>query len=246
MHEWREKLIKAPLLRQDRSKQSTKLKAATTINRETAVLKAALNLALRDGYGTSDAAWRYKLAPLKGAIGRRDVYLDANDRRRLIAHASADCAILVKAMSLLPLRPGAVANLVVANFDKRLSVLSIGKDKAGQDRKITLPVSTAEFLMEQSKDKLPNAPLLARAGGGAWNKDSWKHPIKDAAIAAGLPLATTAYAIRHSVITDLVAEHQLDTMTVARLSGTSVMMIDRFYGHLRQQYASEALAKLAL
>jgi integrase len=149
-------------------------------------------------------------------------------------------------MSLLPMRPGAVAAFKVSNFDKRLNTLVVGKDKAGQDRKITLPSSTAAFFAEQAKGKLPNAPLFARADGVAWNKDSWKYPFKDAVKAAKLPTAATAYALRHSTITDLIALHRLDTMTVSQLSGTSIAMIEKHYGHLLHEHASNALAMLAL
>ena len=48
----------------------------------------------------------------------------------------------------MPLRPGAMAALVAGSFDKRLCTLTIGKDKHGQDRKITLPPATAAFFAE--------------------------------------------------------------------------------------------------
>ncbi len=51
--------------------------------------------------------------------------------------------------------------------------------------------------------------------------------------------------MRHSVITDLVTGG-LDLLTVALLSGTSVAMIERHYGHLRAEHAAPALATLAL
>ena len=139
-----------------------------------------------------------------------------------------------------------MASLLVSNFDKRLATLTIGKDKAGQDRKITLPSATAAFFAKQCDGKLPAAPLLARADGEAWNKDSWKYGVKDAVIAAELPIAATAYALRHSVITDLVALHKLDTLTVAQLSGTSLQMIEKHYGHLLREHAATALASLTL
>ena len=66
-----------------------------------------------------------------------------------------------------------------------------------------------------------------------------------AAAAADLPAETTAYTMRHSVITDLVADG-LDLFTVAALAGTSVAMIERHYGHLQQERARDALAGLAL
>ena len=106
-------------------------------------------------------------------------------------------------------------------------------------------MSTAEFFAAQADRKQADDPLLTRAGGNAWNKDAWKGPVKTAVANAHLPVATTAYTIRHSVITDLVTSG-LDLLTVAQLSGTSVAMIERHYGHLRADYAAAALAKLAL
>lgn len=246
LNDWRNKLVKSPTIPQDKTKKSTKVRAASSINREMAALKAALNLALEDGHATSDAAWKIKLKPIKDAEKRRECYLDPDQRRKLIASAPADLAAFITALSLIPLRPGAVAALTVGHFDKRLGVLTIGKDKAGKDRKIGLPKSTAAFFAEQAKDKLPAAPLLPRANGDFWNKDSWKYPFKDAAKAANLPIDAVAYNLRHSAITDLIALHRLDTMTVAILSGTSLAMIEKHYGHLLRDHAADALSKLAL
>jgi hypothetical protein len=47
------------------------------------------------------------------------------------------------------------------------------------------------------------------------------------------------------VITDLVT-NGLDLLTVAQLSGTSVTMIEKHYGHHRADHAAKALAGLAL
>lgn len=220
-------------------------RAASTLNRDMACFRAALNLAYIDGLVTSDFAWRGKLLPIKDADKRRALYLDKDQRRKFIDKAPADLALFLKGLSLLPLRPGALAGLTAGNFDKRLSVLTIGKDKAGRDRKIKLPKDTAEFFEAAAKDKLPSAPLLARADGRAWDKDAWKWPVKAAVEAAKLPAGTTAYTLRHSTISDLV-HGGLDLLTVAQISGTSVRMIEQHYGHLRSDVAADALAKLAL
>ncbi len=246
LNDWRNNIVKSPTIPQDKTKISTKVRAASSINREMAVLKAALNLALEDGHATSDTAWRVKLKPIKDADKRRECYLDIKQRRALIASAPADLAAFITALALVPLRPGAVAALTAGHFDKRLGVLTVGKDKAGKDRKIGLPKSTAAFFTAQAKGKLPAAPLLPRADGKFWNKDSWKDPFKDAAKAAKLPIDAVAYNLRHSAITDLIALHRLDTMTVAVLSGTSLPMIEKHYGHLLRDHAADALGKLAL
>ena len=98
----------------------------------------------------------------------------------------------------------APAGLKVRDFDKRTRALTIGKDKNGKPRQLTMPKVVAEFFEAQVANKLPAASIFTRTGGAAWNKDAWKHPIKDAVKAAGLPGAVSAYTLRHSVITDLI------------------------------------------
>ena len=63
--DWRVKITKAPAVLQDKTNKGSKPRAASSINRDMAVLKAALNLALHDGYATNDSAWKYKLLPIK-------------------------------------------------------------------------------------------------------------------------------------------------------------------------------------
>ena len=72
-----------------------------------------------------------------------------------------------------------------------------------------------------------------------------RSPFERTARAANLSDAITAYAMRRSVITDLVTGG-LDLLTVAQLIGTSVAMIERHYGHHRADHAAAALAGLAL
>jgi integrase len=244
--EWRATLAGTPAIPQDKSKQATRQRSSSTLNRDMTALRAALNLAMENGHVSTDQAWRAKLRPVENADARRDVYLDPDQRRSLVGAAPADLAAFLRALSLVPLRPGAMAALTVSSFDTRLSTLKVGKDKAGADRKITLPASTAAFFARLCKDKLPTAPLLTRADGRPWDKDAWKRPMKDAVAAAKLPLQTTAYALRHSTITDLIALHKLDTLTVAQLSGTSLQMIEKHYGHLLRDHAAKALASLEI
>lgn len=222
-----------------------KARSDSTLNRDITPFRAALNLALDDGLVTTDFAWRVKLRPIVAADKKRELYLDRDQRRLLIEHAQADVCQFLTALALLPLRPGALAALTVADLDKRLGVLTVRDDKAGAGRRIKLPLQTLKFFTEAATKKLPAAPLLSRADGKAWNKDAWKWPIKEAVMAAKLPPEATAYTLRHSVITDLVHDG-LDLLTVAQVAGTSVRMIEAHYGHLRDTVAADALARLAL
>lgn len=223
----------------------TRKRSPADVNRNMVPLRAALNRALDRRMVASDLAWRVELKPLANADRRRDVYLDRADRKKLLKVAGGEIGPFLRALALLPLRPGALAALTVADFDPRRGTLRIGHDKTGHERRIAIPESTSAFLRECAKGKLPAAPLVGRSDGRHWDKDAWKWPIKDAVLAADLPGAVTAYALRHSVITDLVTGG-LDLLTVAQISGTSVAMIERFYGHLQTEHAAKALASLAL
>lgn len=245
---WRRELAARPVVinpHAPANEQRTRARSAASVNRDVASFRAALNYAHERGHVGTDVSWLVALKPTKGADKSRDTYLTKEQRRALVAAAPADLRDFITGLCLLPLRPGALAALTVANFNKRLSVLTIDQDKAGEGRKVTLKDDAAALFKRLCKDKLPSAPIFTKADGKAWDKDSWKKPFKSAAQAAKLPDGTTAYSLRHSTITDLCTSG-LDLLTVARLSGTSQEMIDRHYGHHRQEHASQALSVLSL
>jgi len=245
--EWRERLEAQPALvsRRKEGNATHRKRAASTVNRDMAVLRAALAKVLSPGAPNSEAAWQEALKAVPNANGRRTLYLDRSQRRKLVAKTDAEAAPFVRALCLLPLRPGALAALTAGDFDKRTSELTIGKDKTGKPRRIQLPAEAANLLEAQAKNKLPGAPLFMRANGKAWDKETWKHPIAAAVTAAKLPNEATAYTLRHSTITDLVSAG-LPLLTIAQISGTSAEMIERHYGHLASDAAVKALGKLAL
>ena len=247
LRSWRKRLEQAPALltRAKEGGKRWKERAKSTVNRDMVPLRAALGRVLTPGSPNTDAAWQEALKPFKGADKRRELYLDKGERKRLIDTACEEARPFLRALCLLPLRPGALATLTARDFEKRTRTLTIGKDKNDNPRQISLPTLIADFFAAQVKGKLPTAPIFARHSGDAWNKDSWKHPIKDAVRKANLPDAVSAYPLRHSVITDLIRV-RLPILTVAQLSGTSVAMIEKHYGHLVRDDAEDALATLTL
>ena len=244
---WRAHLEALPALvtRRKGTDQVTRPRSPASVNRDMADFRAALNAALDRREVANDLAWRKALRPIEGAGKRRNLYLDRDQRRALLAELPDDLRAFAHALCLLPLRPGALAALTVGDFDPRRNELVIERDKAGEGRRILLPAETAAILKAQARRKLPSAHLFTQADGRPWSKDYWKRPFKAAAKAAGLPADATAYTLRHSTITDLVSGG-LDLLTIAQISGTSVLMIERHYGHLRQTHAAKALAGLAL
>lgn len=73
----------------------------------------------------------------------------------------------------------------------------------------------------------------------------WAVLISKAAAVAKLPDGTCAYTLRHSVITDMLVGG-IDPLTVARMAGTSLVMIQKHYDHLLYDHAARTMAGLAL
>lgn len=244
---WRKRLEEKPALvsRSKKGPQVFRDRAPSSINRDMAILRAALNKVLAPGAPGTEAAWQEALRAIRNADRQRTLFLDREQRRALLENVATEAEPFVRALCLLPLRPGAVAGLIVGNFDERTSELTIGKDKSGKPRRILLPTAAATFFAVQAKGKLSHAPLLARSNGKPWDRETWKRPIAEAVLAAKLPAGTTAYTLRHSTITDLV-NGGLPLLAVAQISDTSAEMIERHYGHLGRHAAAEALAGLAL
>lgn len=243
---WRKQLAQKPVTINPHAKpedQRTRPRAQSTLNRDMTALRAALNHAHKRGHVATDVAWLEALSPIGGADNARRVYLTRDERRKLLDVIQKDLRPFIETLCLLPLRPGSVAALKVDDFDPHQGVLMIGKDKSGGDRKIKLPASTADFFKANCANKSAGSVIFTREGNKAWNKDAWKKPFKTAVTEAGLSSRATTYSLRHTAITDLVPH--LDLLAVAQISGTSVQMIEKHYGHLRQDRAVDALAKLS-
>ena len=173
-------------------------RTASSLNRDMTPFRAALNLAYDEQLVTSDFAWRGKLRTMKDADRQRELYIANDQRRAVIRSATPAMARFLRGLSLRPLRPGALAALTGANFDKQRGLPVVGKDKNGKERTLKLPASAIEFFSDVAVDKVPGAPLFQRPDGIAGNEDSWKGRIKEAVVGATLPANTTAYTLRHS------------------------------------------------
>ena len=140
VRDWRKRLEALPAL-VTRSKkgeaQVTRTRAASTVNRDMVPFRAALNLSLAEGHALSARAWQTALTPV-ATHGRRNLYLDKEQRRELLKHLPEDAKAFAHGLYLLPLRPGALAELVVGDLDARRRELAIERDKAGKGRKILL------------------------------------------------------------------------------------------------------------
>ncbi|KWW35568.1 integrase [Cupriavidus metallidurans] len=217
----------------------------SSANRDLSRLKAALNNAFRLHLVSSDIAWR-RVQKYKDVEGRREVVLDAKARAALLKGASTEIRPFLQALLLTGARPGEVAKLTVAMFDRKAGTLAIPKGKT-KARLVTLSTQAIAFFAAQAKGKTPAAPLIARADGSAWRSaNDWGPLVKDAAAAAGLPPGTVAYCLRHTTVSEWILAG-VDLLVVARSVGTSLTMIDKHYGHLiNAKTVREKLDRIAM
>jgi integrase len=213
-------------------------------NRTLVALKAALNLAVRERNvpATQAQEWR-DVKPLPGAYRRRDLFLDLEQRRAMVNAAAGAVRDLIEAAMLTGARAGELVNATRKQFDKRhCSMQFTGKTGT---RVVPLSPAACSLFARLSESKLPSAHLLVRDDGKPWAHSDWDQAVREAAAKADLPQGVCLYTLRHSFITTALTAG-MTTLDVARLVGTSIMMIEKAYGHLVASAARERLAKVEI
>ncbi len=216
--------------------------AKSSVNRMRTVLVAALNHAVARRKASPDVAFEWNaVKPLKDASQRRSLYLEREQRRALLEATDGPVRDLIECVALTGCRPGDPALCLRSDYDGRTaSVRFRSKD---HDRKIPLSPAASALFDRLAKGKLPKAHLFTQDGKKAWTADAWSEPVRAAAARAALPEGVTLYTLRHCWITDAIVGG-MDLLTVAKLAGTSLAMIEKHYGHLVQGAARDKLAQV--
>jgi integrase len=208
-------------------------------DREWRTLKAALNLAVANRHVSPERAIEWKsVPPLKDTDGRRDLFLNLAQRRKLIKAATGVTRHTIEAAALTGARPGELVGLKRGDVDLKLGTVTF-RGKTGT-RTVPLSPSALKFFKRLCKDKLPATPLLP------WNHSvEWSREIRNAAKQAELPDGVCLYTLRHSFITEALRAG-MATLDVARVTGTSLPMIEANYGQFVQDAARERLAQVVM
>lgn len=218
-------------------------KSKDSANRNLATFKAALNLALRNHLVATDSGWNTVRAFQKVGARRKDAFLSMAERTALLKACQDDLKPLVKAALLTGARPGELADLNASDFNKALGSLTL-RGKTGS-RTVAISSAAAQFFAEISKDKIGNAPMLTTAYGQRWNRDSWKKIFKSAVEKAKLSDSVVMYSLRHTAISEMILAG-MDSFIVAKLTGTSVAMIEANYGHLKHSVVTAKLDRVSM
>jgi integrase len=217
-------------------------RAKESANRNLVTLKALLNHAWRTGLVATNAPWS-KVRGFARTTRARDVFLTPDQRRRLLEHCKGAFRDLVQVALLTGARYGELRELRAGDFDRGRKMLAIRQGKTGA-RAVPLSDAAAALLGRLARNKLPGAYLLVKDDGEPWKHSDQDEPMKEAAKAARLPRGTVFYTLRHTFIASAITGG-VDIHTVAKITGTSVRMIEQHYGKLLQEDARERLNRIA-
>ncbi len=223
-----------------------------TANRGLDCLKAALNRALKDRLVATDAGW-HTVTRFEKVSRRRERFLTLKERDALLRHCDSDMRDFCIGLLLTGARPGELANCDLGDFDSAAGTLTL-EGKTGR-RTVALSTASIEHFKKVSRNRIGKQPLLVRDVpvlppdveqiDARWNKDNWKKRFKTAVKAAGLPDDVVPYTLRHASISEFVMSG-MDAYVVATITGTSVDMIQRHYGHLRHDRTRQLLDKAVM
>jgi integrase len=212
-----------------------------SVNRQVRAVVAALNHAISHGHIGKREAWKVAHLVDDGAENVA-VFLTAQQRDRLIAAAPKPLAALLTGYANTGARPSELAKAVVADFDSKGGTVTLkhhkGRGGKQRTRAVMLSDTGAQFFRTQIRGKLPQAPLISNEAGGHWTDQQWCDGIARAIIAANakakkpaqrIPAGASAYAFRHTRISELLQTYGVDPVTVAAQCGTSVLMIEKSY-----------------
>lgn len=221
-------------------------KSPASVNRSLSSLKAGLNYGFKRQLVSSDLAWKI-VEKLEVAEPARVQYLSLKDRRKLIESSPEDLQRFLVGLSYTGARPGEIAQCRAEDFDPDTGVLILrsrkGRKRQLRERKFTIRADGLAFFRQQYRFKMPRAYLFTKADGRQWLKWLWSKPIREAARRSKLPTGTTAYVIRHSVISDWVRAG-IDVASVAIATGTSIQMINDYYFKALPDYTADRLAAI--
>ncbi|MBD9526204.1 site-specific integrase [Paracoccus sp. PAR01] len=201
----------------------------STANRELAALKAICNLAVRNH--RLDIARPWDDVPKFGraeAFGKRVRVLTQDEREAWLAGApDTPTRNMIHALLATGCRSGELVTAGLRDLSgRRLTVTG----KTGT-RTMVLSPGTAAFLAGLTQCKHdPDRPLLPAPSGERWTEEGLIDAVARATSNAKLEGGVTAYAARHSYITEHLARG-VPVVAVAKQCGTSADMIEKTYAN---------------
>lgn len=212
----------------------------STANRVMTTLKAALNLAFREGKVADDKEWR-RVESFEDVDSARVHYLTIAEAQRLVNACGPDFRKLVQAALQTGCRYGELCRLRVGDFNPTVGTLTIRMSKTSQSRHIVLTEEGIEFFKTITAGRPSDAVMLRKENGEAWGESHQSRPMIDACKRAKISPAIGLHGLRHTWAS-LAVMNGVPMMVVAKnLGHVDTRMVEKHYGHLAPSYVADAI-----
>jgi integrase len=214
----------------------------SSANRTLVILRAALNLAFREGRVPSDAAWR-RVRPFQGVDVARVRYLSVPECRRLINAGGGNSGFgrLLQAALQTGMRYSELARLRARDFNPDSGTVTVHKSKSGKSRHVILTEEGVALFARWAAGKPGTALLLTREDGEPWRKSQQDLRMRLASERARIEPRINFHALRHTWAS-LAVMAGMPLMVVARnLGHRDTRMVELHYAHLAPGHLREAI-----
>jgi integrase len=221
-----------------------KRRRKASANRNWTVLRAALNLAFREGLVSSDAEWR-RVKPFEKVTAARIHYLKVAEAKRLIHACEPDFRRLVQAALETGCRYGELCRLKVKDFNPDAGTVDIHVSKTGKPRHVVLTDEGQAFFRQICAGRGGGEIMLVKAGGGPRLRSHQDKPMAQAVRRARISPPISFHALRHTWAS-LAVMNGIPLLVVSRnLGHVDTKMVEQHYGHLAPSYIADAIRKNA-
>jgi integrase len=214
-----------------------------TANRTLVILRAALNLAFREGHVPADGAWR-RVRPFRGVDTARVRALTLAEAQRLINASDPDFRRLVQGALATGCRFGELCNLRVADFNADSDSVRVRHSKSGKPRDVFLTAEGVTLFRRWTAGRRGDDHLLTR-DGKPWRPNDQTRPMLLACKRAGIEPAAGFHITRHSYATLAVKKGTPLLVLAKNLGHRDTRMVELHYANLAQSYVASVIRDTA-
>lgn len=207
-------------------------------NRIFGILKAALNLAFREGHAASDEAWR-RVKPFREASAPKIRYLSHAEAQRLVNACDPGFRPLVQCALLTGCRYGEIAVFQAGDFNRDPSTVSVRISKTGRPRHVILTEDGVTLFERHVAGKDGTALVFTREDESRWGRSHQHRPLREACHRIEPP--ASFHILRHTYATHLLQAGAPLPVIAANLGHADTRMTERHYAHLIPSHVAQVI-----
>lgn len=219
-------------------------KAKLRANSVLITLKAALNLAWRDGRIESDTQWR-RLLPYRSVRKSRKRFLNQDEIDALLKASPLDLRKLILAALFTGCRSGELLALRPSNFNYESGTLFVHATKTGRSRNIILSYEAISFFERLTHGLGEKHPVFRKRTGEPWGHRGYCYPMRKVSVDAALEPPVVFHELRHTYASRLIMAGVSPFVVADQLGHADCTQIIKTYGHVSAEFAVDQVRKLS-